>query len=171
MGRAWIAAMLVAAAGAGCREDAGGPKEATMGGDTVKKTDSEWATCLTKEQYRILREKGTEAAFTGAFYDEHRTGTYVCAACGSTLFESADKFDSGTGWPSYTRPAAADAVAEHADDSHGMHRTEVVCARCGGHLGHVFDDGPPPTGLRFCINSAALKFIPADTRTGTGGAR
>jgi peptide-methionine (R)-S-oxide reductase len=116
---------------------------------------------LTPEQYRVLRKKGTERAFTGAYYDHHEPGTYVCAGCGSPLLRSADKFDSGTGWPSYTRPAEEGAVAREQDRSLGMERTEVQCARCGGHLGHVFPDGPAPTGLRYCINSAALDFRPA----------
>ena len=120
--------------------------------------DSEWREKLSAEQYRVLSEKGTERAFTGEFWDHHEKGRYLCAGCGEELFRSDDKFDSGTGWPSFWAPAARDAVAEADDPSHGMRRTEVVCARCGGHLGHLFPDGPKPTGMRYCINSAALKF-------------
>jgi peptide-methionine (R)-S-oxide reductase len=125
-------------------------------------TDAQWRAQLTDEQYRILREKGTERAFTGKFWNHHEQGTYVCAGCGQPLYESAAKFESGTGWPSFVKPVAADAVAEQSDHSHFMRRTEVLCSRCGGHLGHVFTDGPAPTGLRYCINSASLKFIPRD---------
>lgn len=122
------------------------------------KTEPEWRKLLTPEQYRVLREKGTEPAFTGKFWDNHEKGTYVCAACGEELFDSKTKFDSGTGWPSFYEPMAPGRVAEEEDKSLFMRRTEVLCARCGGHLGHVFDDGPKPTGLRYCINSASLDF-------------
>ncbi len=123
-------------------------------------SDAEWKRKLTPEQYRVLRKKGTERAFSGAYYDHHERGTYFCAGCGNPLFRSADKFDSGSGWPSYTRPVEEGAVGRAEDRTLDMDRTEVHCARCGGHLGHVFPDGPTPTGLRYCINSAALDFRP-----------
>ena len=121
-------------------------------------TEEQWRERLTPEQYRILREKGTERAFSGAYWDHHEHGTYTCAACGRPLFSSAAKFDSGTGWPSYAAPVDGNALEEHTDRTFGMVRNEVVCGQCGGHLGHVFDDGPAPTGLRYCINSASLGF-------------
>lgn len=123
------------------------------------KSDEEWKEELTPGQFCILRRKDTERAFTGKYYDFKGKGVYKCAGCGNILFNSDDKFDSGSGWPSYFRPAAPDSVKEHEDRSHGMVRTEVVCGKCGGHLGHVFRDGPRPTGLRYCINSAALEFL------------
>ncbi|MEZ4393058.1 MAG: peptide-methionine (R)-S-oxide reductase MsrB [Polyangiales bacterium] len=128
-------------------------------GDRVHRTEAEWRRALSAEQFHVLREQGTERAFTGRYWDHHAQGTYVCAACGAPLFSSDDKFNSGTGWPSYTRPVAAGRVEELRDDTLGMTRTEVRCARCGGHLGHVFDDGPEPTGMRYCINSASLDFV------------
>jgi peptide-methionine (R)-S-oxide reductase len=124
--------------------------------------ESEWRKRLTPEQYHVLREAGTERAFTGNYNDNKADGIYACAACALDLFDSADKYDSGSGWPSFTQPIAEDHVSNHTDTSHGMTRTETRCARCDSHLGHVFPDGPPPTGLRYCMNSISLDFRPRD---------
>ena len=130
--------------------------------DKINRTDSEWRATLTPEQYRVLREGGTEAPWSGEPLDVKGAGEFRCAACGEPLFASDTKYDSGSGWPSFTAPVAGEAVSEHSDVSHGMVRTEVRCARCDGHLGHVFPDGPGPEGLRYCINSASLAFKKAD---------
>jgi peptide-methionine (R)-S-oxide reductase len=131
-----------------------------MKDDPVELSPEEWKKRLTPMEFHVLREKGTERAFTGEYWDTKTKGTYECRACGLELFESDTKFDSGCGWPSFFQPLDGARLEEHRDTSHGMVRTEIVCRRCGGHMGHVFDDGPPPTGLRYCINSASIKLRP-----------
>jgi peptide-methionine (R)-S-oxide reductase len=134
-------------------------KHTIMDTTKVVKTDEEWKKTLTPEQYEILRKKGTERAFTGAYWDNHEKGIYKCAACGAVLFASDEKFDAGCGWPSFKMPFDSTTCDYHTDTSYGMERTEVTCKRCGGHLGHVFNDGPPPTYQRYCINSGSLIFV------------
>jgi peptide-methionine (R)-S-oxide reductase len=126
--------------------------------EKIKKTDEEWRKELSPEQYQVARQKGTEPAFTGKYWDNHEDGTYRCACCGAELFDSATKFDSGTGWPSFSAAVAPNSVRTETDTSHGMRRVEALCAQCDAHLGHVFPDGPRPTGTRFCMNSASLDF-------------
>ncbi len=130
--------------------------------DTTQMTEDEWRVKLDASQFAVLRQGATEPAFTGKYWNEKRPGVYACAGCGTELFSSETKYDSGSGWPSFFTPLAEDRIVEKTDTSHGMVRTEILCASCGGHLGHVFPDGPQPTGLRYCVNSASLELDPAD---------
>jgi peptide-methionine (R)-S-oxide reductase len=138
----------------------GRPHYLMLMSEKIERSDEEWRKLLSSEEYQVLRRKGTERAFTGRYWQTKEPGTYVCAACGNALFSSETKYESGSGWPSFYAPLEDEAVTTETDYSHGMVRTEAMCARCGSHLGHVFEDGPAPTGLRFCMNSASLKLEP-----------
>jgi len=157
-------ALPAALAGAGDKKTDGTQATGVPMTNPVTKTDAEWRKTLTPEQYRVLREKGTERAFTGQYWNTKEPGTYYCAGCGAELFSSDTKFDSHCGWPSFYAALAKDNIKLQPDHSHDMIRTEVLCARCGGHLGHLFDDGPAPTGQRYCINSVSLKFVRKDKK-------
>ena len=178
--RAVAAALAAISLAAGCSGGTAGdtthipaaPQAERSGGMSakeVRKSEEQWRKELTPEQYRVLRQKDTERPFTGRYWNAKESGLYCCAGCGQVLFRSDQKFDAGCGWPSFSAPAGSSRVDERADLSHGMSRTEVLCSRCGGHLGHVFNDGPAPTGLRYCINSASLQFEKARDAASTNG--
>lgn len=161
----FLSLLLTASVGTGAL--AGEKKDDKKMPEKIVKTDSEWRTLLSEEQYRVLRKKGTERAFTGDYWDLKEEGLYVCGACGLELFSSETKYNSGSGWPSFWGPLTETHVLEETDRTLGMVRTEVVCSRCDSHLGHVFEDGPEPTGLRYCVNSISLKFVPAKSNDKT----
>jgi peptide-methionine (R)-S-oxide reductase len=162
----WLVTIfLIVLAGTGCGQQ---PKELNDMEFPVQKSEEEWRSMLTEEQYRVLRNKGTERPYSGALYYLNDEGIYTCAACQAPLFTSETKFDAHCGWPSFYAPVSENAVVEQLDKSHGMIRTEILCGNCGGHLGHVFNDGPNPTGLRYCINSVSLEFAPKDESQGAG---
>ncbi len=156
--KTWIMILLTSLILPACSQHKPTEKSISPVKGRVVKTEEEWKKQLTPQQFFVLREKGTERSFSGEYWNNHEKGVYVCAACQLPLFKSETKFESGTGWPSFYQPLSDTSVAVNSDESYGMVRDEVVCARCGGHLGHVFDDGPKPTGLRYCMNSVSLKF-------------
>jgi peptide-methionine (R)-S-oxide reductase len=157
--KTWILILLASLVLPACSQHKAPEKKVSALKNGVTKTENEWRKQLTPQQFYVLWEKGTERAFSGEYWNNHENGTYYCAACQLPLFKSETKFESGTGWPSFYQPISDTAVASGTDTSYGMVRDEVVCSRCGGHLGHVFDDGPKPTGLRYCMNSVSLKFV------------
>jgi len=156
--KTWIIILLSGFILPACSQHKATEKQGIQAKNKITKTELEWKALLTPEEFHVLREKGTERAFSGKYWDNHENGTYICAACGLPLFTSVTKFESGTGWPSFYQPITDTAVTVDTDPSYGMVRYEVMCARCGGHLGHVFNDGPKPTGLRYCMNSVSMKF-------------
>ncbi|HPH46758.1 MAG TPA: peptide-methionine (R)-S-oxide reductase MsrB [Chryseolinea sp.] len=156
--KTWIIILLTGFILPACSQHRPTEKQVIKAKNKITKTEAEWKALLTLEEFHVLREKGTERAFSGKYWNNHEKGTYTCAACGLPLFTSDKKFESHTGWPSFYQPITDTAVTVDSDQSYGMRRDEVVCARCDGHLGHVFDDGPKPTGLRYCMNSVSLKF-------------